>query len=140
VSWKERRSLTAPASSHSRRRRSPRSADTARHKLEDEIACADVWQDSGYVFTTMDGSPLRPDWLTSRFDDLARDTGLPRIGFHGIRHSFATLALAANVHPKIVQEILGHANVEITLNLYSHVVPGMQAEATTRIAALVIDS
>jgi integrase len=66
---------------------------------------------------------------------------LPRIGgFHGLRHSFATLALAANVHPKVVQEILGHANVGITLDLYSHVVPGMQAEATARVAALFLGS
>jgi integrase len=93
------------------------------------------------VFAQEDGSPLRPDWLLHRFDELVDAFGLPRIGgFHDLRHSFATIALAANVHPKVVQEILGHANVGITLDLYSHVVPRMQAEATARVAAMFLGS
>ncbi len=108
-------------------------------QVEERLAFGESWQDTGYVFTTEDGSPLRPDWLLHRIDDVASECGLSRIGgFHGLRHSFATLALAANVHPKVVQEILGHANVGITLDLYSHVVPGMQAEATARVAALFL--
>jgi integrase len=106
-------------------------------QLEERFACAEAWQDTGYVFTSEDGSPLRPDWLTAQFDELARAAALPRIRFHDLRHSFATLALAANVHPKVVQDILGHANVGITLDLYSHVVPGMQADATAKIAGLL---
>jgi integrase len=110
-------------------------------QVEERLAFGEGWQDTGYVFTVEDGSPLRPDWLLHRFDELVTECVLPRIGgFHGLRHSFATLALAANVHPKVVQEILGHANVGITLDLYSHVVPGMQAEATARVAALFLSS
>jgi integrase len=64
--------------------------------------------------------------------------GLPPIRFHDVRHTFATLALRAGVHPKVVSEIIGHANISITLDVYSHAVPSMQEEAATRIAALFL--
>jgi integrase len=110
-------------------------------QLAEKLAWGAGWNETGYVFIQEDGKPLRPDWLLHRFDELVAVCDLPRIGgFHGLRHSFATIALAANVHPKVVQEILGHANVGITLDLYSHVVPGMQAEATARVAAMFLGS
>ena len=71
---------------------------------------------------------------------LVKASGLPRITFHGLRHTSATLALAAGVHPKIVQERLGHSSIGITLDLYSHSVSGMQAEAAAKISALVFAS
>ncbi len=112
-----------------------------KQQVAERIAWGEAWQDTGYVFTAENGVPLRPDWLLHRFTALGDECELPRIGgFHGLRHSFATLALAANVHPKVVQEILGHSNVGITLDLYSHVAPGMQAEATARVAALFLGS
>jgi integrase len=60
-------------------------------------------------------------------------TGLPRVRFHDLRHSHATHLLASGVHPKVAQERLGHATVAITLDLYSHVLPGMQADAASRV-------
>jgi integrase len=59
----------------------------------------------------------------------ARKAGLPKIRFHDLRHTCATLLLSKNVHPKIVQEMLGHATVAITLDTYSHILPGMGDQA-----------
>ena len=71
------------------------------------------------------------------FGRAAKAAGLPRIRLHDLRHSHATLALIAGVHPRVVQERLGHANVSITLDTYSHVDMDMQAAAAARVAALV---
>jgi integrase len=62
---------------------------------------------------------------------------LPRIRLHDLRHTHATLALQAGVHPKVVQERLGHSTIAITLDIYSHVIPAMQEEAAALIAGLV---
>jgi integrase len=66
-----------------------------------------------------------------------RHLGLPRIRLHDLRHTHATLALRAGVHPRVVQERLGHANVSVTLDTYSHVDMDMQAVAAARVAALL---
>ena len=71
--------------------------------------------------------------MTHAFADFITERGLKRIRLHDLRHSHATHMLAAGVHPKVASERLGHSKVGITLDLYSHVLPGMQAEA----AALV---
>jgi integrase len=74
------------------------------------------------------------------FKHRARSVGLPPIRLHDLRHTWATLALQAGVPVKIVSEILGHASVTITYDTYSHVSPAMQADATTRVSALVFGS
>jgi integrase len=66
-----------------------------------------------------------------------RDTGLPRIRLHDLRHTHATLALQAGVHPKVVQERLWHTTIAITLDTYSHAIPAMQEDAAAKIAALL---
>jgi integrase len=66
-----------------------------------------------------------------------RNFDLPTIRFHDLRHTHATLMLGAGVHPKVVQERLGHTSIQITLDTYSHVMPGMQADAAARIGTLV---
>ena len=71
------------------------------------------------------------------FSKWIRRTGLPRIRFHDLRHTHATQGLLENIHPKIISERLGHSSVGITLDTYSHVLPGMQEEAVTRIDALL---
>ena len=63
----------------------------------------------------------------------ATETGLPRIPFHNLRHTHATHMLAAGVHPKVASERLGHSRVGVTLDLYSHVLPGMQEDAAARV-------
>ena len=78
-----------------------------------------------------------PRTFSRSFDHHVRDAGLPKIRLHDLRHTHATLALEAGVHPKVVQERLGHATIAITLDIYSHAIPAMQEEAAERIVALL---
>ena len=71
-------------------------------------------QDAGSVFTNPDGSPLHPTWATDQFQRLVREAALPPIRLHNLRHGAATLALAAGIDIKVVQEMLGHSNSTIT--------------------------
>jgi integrase len=96
-----------------------------------------AYQDQGYVFATPLGAPLHVNSLMLRFDRLAVHAGVPRIRFHDLRHTAATLMLANAEHPKKVQAQLGHANIAITLDRYSHVTEGMQQEAAARLDALL---
>jgi len=89
--------------------------------------------DEMYVVAQADGRPLKPNSLTHEFARFIAGTALPKVRFHDLRHSHATHMLASGVHPKIAQERLGHATVAITLDLYSHVLPGMQADAASRV-------
>jgi integrase len=111
-----------------------------RAQLEERIAAGMAWQDTGYVFTAEDGAPLHPQTLAWHFEKAVKAAGVPVIRFHDLRHSCATLALRAGVHPKVVQEMLGHSSIVITLDLYSHVVPGMQREAAAKIGAAIFGS
>jgi integrase len=86
-----------------------------------------------HVAMQVDGTALQPHSLTQAFTRFVADRGLKRIRFHDLRHSHATHMLAAGVHPKIASERLGHSKVGITLDLYSHVLPGMQAEAAAAV-------
>lgn len=89
------------------------------------------------VFTALDGSPLHPGQFSGRFDRLVEAADVPRIRLHDLRHTHATLALQAGIHPKVVSERLGHSNVSITLDTYSHAIPALEEEAATKVAALV---
>lgn len=92
--------------------------------------------DDDHVFAQADGSPVQPNSLTHEFVRiLTASKVLPRIRFHDLRHSHATHLLANGVHPKIAQERLGHSSVGITLDLYSHVLPGMQEDAAAKVDA-----
>ena len=107
-----------------------------RHKTRqaEELLTVGVRQtDDMYVVAQADGQPLKPNSLTHEFVRFVAGTDLPRVRFHDLRHSHATHLLASGVHPKIAQERLGHASVAITLDLYSHVLPGMQADAASRV-------
>jgi integrase len=93
--------------------------------------------DDHHVCLREDGESVWPSSLTRAFRTFMRRHKLPQIRFHDLRHSHATHLLAANVHPKIAQERLGHSNVSITLNTYSHVVPGMQQDAVAKVDAAI---
>jgi integrase len=95
--------------------------------------CGPAWADSGLVFTTAVGSPLDPNNVYDDFRDACRRAEVPVIRLHDGRHTAATLALQGGAHPKLVQEMLGHASIEMTLDTYSHVVPGMHREVADRI-------
>ncbi|WP_400942002.1 site-specific integrase [Lysinibacillus sp. NPDC086135] len=92
---------------------------------------------NSFVVAQIDGKPLKPTSLTHEWVRLVAKTSLPRIRFHDLRHSHATQLLAAGVHPKIASERLGHSTIGITLDLYSHVMPGMQANAVEQVDAAI---
>jgi len=88
--------------------------------------------DDDLVFARPDGRPLDPNAVTRTFAKMVRRAGLPHLRLHDLRHSHATLMLKAGIHPKVVSERLGHASVNITLDTYSHVLPGLQEAAADR--------
>ena len=93
---------------------------------------------TAWVFSDAKGGPLRKSNFTRRsFRPLLKKAGLPPIRFHDLRHTAASLLFAQGVHPKVVQERLGHATIAITLDTYSHVIPTMQKEAATQLDALL---
>jgi integrase len=91
------------------------------------------------VFTDEIGEPIHPSALTRLFASCVRRAGLPEIRLHDLRHTYATVALGAGVHPKIVSERLGHATTAVTLDLYSHVTPTLDAEAAVLVASRIFD-
>ncbi|HKP51498.1 MAG TPA: site-specific integrase [Chloroflexia bacterium] len=121
-----------------------RSVVQALHKhrirqLEARLAIGTAYVDQGLVFATALGTPTLPNSLMLRFKRLIAEAGLPMLRFHDLRHTSATLMLANGEHPKIVQERLGHSDVSMTLNRYSHVTMDMQKEAASRLDKLLED-
>ena len=110
-----------------------------RHRQADERRRAGAAWDAGHdlVFPDETGRPLHPDRLRTAFERVVRRSDLPAIRLHDLRHSYATLALKAGVHPKVVSERLGHATIAITLDLYSHVTTGLDADAANVVADLI---
>jgi integrase len=100
----------------------------------ERVALGPAWKDSGYVFVDELGEPYHPQRLHWLFEQAAQRAGLPVIRLHDLRHTMATLALQAGVHPKVVQEQLGHSGIDVTLDVYSHVIPGMQEDAASLVA------
>jgi integrase len=94
------------------------------------------WTDTDLVFCHVDGTMLHPERFTRTFSDAVRRLGLPQIRLHDLRHGWATLALQRGIHPKVVQERLGHANIGTTLNTYSHVIAELHEEAAEDVAAM----
>lgn len=108
-----------------------------RQQLEEKLLWkAAGYVDSGFVFRREDGLPYHPDFISQSFERAVKNSGQPRIRLHDLRHTHATLALQAGIHPKVVSERLGHANISITLDVYSHAIPAMEEEAAAKIAAL----
>ena len=121
--------LTPMATSALRRHRSS--------QLEQRMA-APTWTDLDLMFTNKVGLYIEPGNLTQRsFRPLLRRADVPQIRFHDLRHTAATLLLTEGVHPKIVQEMLGHSTVKLTLDRYSHVTPNLQVAAADRMEAVL---
>ena len=94
------------------------------------------WKETDAVFTNKYGDYMEAASLLFYFKELLKRAGLPHMRFHDLRHSAATILLVLGVHPKVVQELLGHTNISITLNTYSHVLPSMQQEAMDKLDGL----
>ena len=104
---------------------------------EQWLALGGRWSDRDLIFPRRDGSAETVDNLSNRWGSLRDRLGLEGLRFHDLRHTSATLALEAGVHPKVVQERLGHANIGVTLDTYSHVLPNMQRAAAETLDAMV---
>lgn len=102
-----------------------RRVEQAKHRLR----LGPAYDDGGLICSLADGAPVRPNSVTSTFKALARRAGVPALRFHDLRHGHATHLLRHSVHPKIVSERLGHSTIGITLDTYSHMLPGTQREA-----------
>jgi integrase len=109
----------------------------AAQQLEDQAEKGDGWSETGLVFTSEAGEAWHPDVASRKFRQAVKRSLLPVIRLHDLRHTHATLALRAGIHPKVVSERLGHATIAITLDTYSHAIPAMQEEAAALIAGLV---
>ena len=103
-------------------------------QLAQQLEAGPVWENTDYVLTQPDGRPMNPNQVTKEFKAIVGKAGLPHLTLHGLRHANATLLLVAGVSPKVVSERLGHSNIAITMDTYSHVIPGLQEEA-----ALLLD-
>jgi integrase len=109
-----------------------------RKMLEERMLVGPDHSDEGLAFHRPDGSALRPETVSTNFLRRQRHLNLPRLTLKGLRHTWATLALEQGIHPKVVQERLGHSTVNITLQVYSHVSPILHDEAANRIAGLIL--
>ena len=109
----------------------------AARQLAEQQQFGEAWTDSGYLCTKEDGTPYHPEVVSRCFRQAVKRAMLPMIRPHDLRHTHATLALQAGIHPKVVSERLGHANISITLDTCSHAIPALQEEAAERIAELV---
>jgi integrase len=115
---------------------------TAHHERQgqERQAAGAAWQDDNLVFPNTVGRPINPsNFLPRDFYPLLERAGLPHMRFHDLRHSAATLLLELGVHPKVVSEMLGHSQIGITLDLYSHVTATMQQQAVTALDGLFGD-
>jgi integrase len=108
-------------------------------QLEARLAAGQRWQDGAFVFTTATGSPLEPRNITRTFKAVLAAENLPIIRLHDLRHSCATLLLAQGVSPRVVMETLGHSQVSLTLNTYSHVLPTLQEDAASKMDAILAE-
>ena len=108
-------------------------------QAEERLALGPAYTDEDLVFARADGSAPHPERLSKAFAAEARKAGLPPIRFHDLRHTYATIALQAGVHPKVVSERLGHGDIALTLNIYSHAIPALEEAAADRVAGVIFD-
>ncbi len=132
--------FAAPKTTKSRRRIQLTAGSVAalrahrKRQLEERMRLSSLWRDHGLVFPSIIGTPLSYRNVVRAFKDSLKRASLPpTVRLYDLRHTCATLLLARNVHPKYVQELLGHASITLTLDTYSHVLPGMDGGAASAI-------
>ncbi|MPZ51025.1 MAG: tyrosine-type recombinase/integrase [Dehalococcoidia bacterium] len=110
-----------------------------KRQLEERLKAGAFWQEQDLVFCRPAGSPLEATNLLPEFHRALAKAALPKIRIHDLRHTAATLLLKMGEHPKVVQEMLGHSTITLTLDTYSHVVPSMQEEAARKMQTLFVN-
>jgi integrase len=108
------------------------------YQQQERIIAGDRWQEYDLLFPSTLGTPMDPSNMYKDFKDTLKKAGLPDIRFHDLRHTAATLMLQQGTHPKIVQERLGHSNISLTMDTYSHVLPSMQEEAAEKMDEILV--
>ncbi len=112
--------------------------DHRKRMLEQRLLVGTAFVDQDFVFCEPDGNPLHPERVYQAFKRRVRTYDVPYLSPHGLRHTWATIALANGVHPRVVQERLGHAHISVTLQTYSHVQPTMHDDAAALVAGLIM--
>ncbi len=105
---------------------------------EDRLLAGSQWHENGFVFTSRAGAPLDPWAVNKAFKRLLAAASLPDIRFHDLRHTAATFLLAQGVDPRTIMETLGHSQISLTLNTYSHVLPSLQRDAAEKMNRLLV--
>lgn len=100
---------------------------------QEKLKAGPGYQDQGLVFATALGTPTEPRAFTRRYETLIKGAGVEYTRFHNLRHTFATMLLEMGEHPKVVQEMLGHSQVSMTLDTYSHIIPGLKERAASKL-------
>lgn len=106
----------------------------------ERVAAGLAWHDIDLVVARRNGYPLSRSVVTHRFQELLERIGLPRRRFHDLRHGCATLLLAQSISPRVVMEVLGHSQIALTMNTYTHVLPELRREAADRMNDLMLQN
>ncbi|MBO8136757.1 MAG: tyrosine-type recombinase/integrase [Desulfotomaculum sp.] len=124
---KSRRTITLPE---------PIVEELKKHKKDQKkikLRLGEAYEDNDLICCQEDGTPWHPGTFSSAFHDILEKHNLPHIRFHDLRHTHASILLKQGVHPKIVSERLGHSQIGITLDTYSHIMPGLQEEVANKL-------
>ncbi|GHO78396.1 site-specific integrase [Ktedonobacter sp. SOSP1-85] len=105
-------------------------------QLQERLRAGDTWEERDLVFCTRVGGYLLKPTVIAHFYSLLKKAELPKVHIHDLRHGVATLLLSLGIHPRLVQEILGHENIDTTMSTYSHILPTMQAEVAEKLNTL----
>lgn len=112
--------------------------DHRKRQLEEKLLAGKHWQEHGFIFTSRIGTPLdRPNIVRRSFKLILEKAGLPDIRFHDLRHTAASLLLVQGVAPRVVMETLGHSQITLTMDTYSHVMPVLMREAADKMDAIL---
>ena len=105
------------------------------HRVQQQTQClkvGDTWENRDLVFPDLTGGYLNPNYLLRQFKQILQNAGVPHMHFHDLRHSSATILLSMGINIKVIQSLLGHSDISITLGLYSHLLPTMQQEVVDK--------
>lgn len=108
-------------------------------QLEQRLLAGPKWVEGGFVFTTRHGKPLEPSNMTKVFKRLLKEAVVPDVRFHDLRHTAATFLLALGVEARVIMETLGHSQISLTLNTYSHVLPTLKTDAANRMNGMLTE-